>query len=77
MTSWPWIVRHAPSNERNPWLHWRGLLIARVVLFDDVIQVGTGSTSAPPPQFLLPLSSATTFGYDGLSSTLITRGHGM
>jgi hypothetical protein len=23
------------------------------------------------------LSSATTFGYDGLSSTLITRGHGM
>jgi hypothetical protein len=48
-------IRRSPSNERNPWLVWTQLLIARVVLFDDVIQVETGSTSAPTPQFLLPL----------------------
>src|SRR6516164_35703 len=48
-------IRGSPSNERNPWLVWTQLLIARVVLFDDVIQVETGSTSAPTPQFLLPL----------------------
>ena len=29
------------------------------------------------PSFCSRLSSATTFGYDGLSSTLITRGHGI
>jgi hypothetical protein len=32
---WSWLAR---------------LLIARVVLFDDVFQVGTGSTSVPTPQ---------------------------
>ena len=45
----------ARSIERNPWLALKQLLITRVVMFDDVIQAKTGSTSAPTPQFLLPL----------------------
>ena len=50
------LNRPARSIERTkPWLVLTQLLIAWVVLFDDVIQVETGSTSAPTPQFLLPL----------------------
>jgi len=45
----------ARSIERNPWLALKQLLIARMVLFDDVIRVKTGSTSAPAPRFLRPL----------------------
>ena len=47
-----------------------------VVLFDNVVQVGTGATATTAASFPAVFSSATTLGDEGLPSTWITLGRG-